>query len=400
MTAGPLQAYKDLLNKGELKADPRQVHAAERLQVLHDEIQDYELKNNASKTLLSRFSVMGNNHVSPRGVYIYGDVGRGKSMMMDLFYDSTDVPNKRRVHFHEFMLEVHQEIHRWRQLNENERKRELGKNALSKKKGGLDLDDPIPPVVSKVASKADLLCFDEFQVHDIADAMILGRLFEGLFAAGVTLVATSNRVPDDLYKDGLNRPLFLPTIEMLKTSLEVLELSGPIDYRLDRMQGLHVYHVPVNSETTKALSKAFWKLTDRDVDDVLEAPSTQIEVQGQGRKLFVPKAMKGVAVFSFKRLCANALGAADYLSIAWRFHTVFIVAIPKLGPDKRNEAKRFITLIDVLYENSVKLFCSAEVEPEKLYPTGDGNFEFDRTVSRLMEMQSEDYLKRGHGKNN
>lgn len=394
MITGPLQAYKDLLNKGELKADPRQWHAAERLQVLHDDFLENELKKSAVKTLLSRFSVKNKQPASPKGVYIYGDVGRGKSMIMDLFFETIDVPNKRRVHFHEFMLECHQEIHRWRQLSDADKKSELGKVAKS-----IDLDDPIPPVVRKMAGQAKLLCFDEFQVHDIADAMILGRLFEGLFAAGVTVVATSNRVPDDLYKDGLNRPLFLPTIEMLKTSLEVLELSGPIDYRLDRMKGLPVYHVPVNNETTKALSAAFWKLTDRDVGDPLEAPSAEIEVQGQGRTLFVPKAMKGVAVFSFKRLCANALGAADYLSIAWRFHTVFIVAIPQLGPSKRNEAKRFVTLIDSLYENNVKLFCSAATQPENLYPAGDGNFEFDRTVSRLMEMQSDDYLKRGHATN-
>ncbi|HKJ75154.1 MAG TPA: cell division protein ZapE, partial [Alphaproteobacteria bacterium] len=216
-----------------------------------------------------------------------------------------------------------------------------------------------------------------------------------LFDLGVTMVATSNRPPDDLYKDGLNRALFLPFIELLKDRTDVVELDGPTDYRLDRLSGLPVYYTPVNQETSDALATAFFRMTDHDVADRASVPTAEIEVQG--RKLFVPKSLKGVAVFSFKRLCHNPLGAADYLAIARRYHTVFVVAIPQMGTDRRNEAKRFTTLIDALYENNVKLFCSAAVRPNELYPSGDGSFEFARTVSRLIEMQSDDYLARGHG---
>ena len=224
--------------------------------------------------------------------------------------------------------------------------------------------------------------------------MILGRLYEKLFEKGVVIVSTSNRPPDDLYKGGLNRDLFVPFIEMIKTDMDVTKLSGGKDYRYQRIKGLQTYYTPVNTETTDALRKVFWALTDRDVGDPATVPSDEIEVKG--RKLFVPKAAMGAAVFSFKRLCANPLGAADYLAIAWRYHTVFIVAIPKMEKENRNEAKRFVTLIDILYENNVKLFCSAEVLPEDLYPAGDGSFEFSRTVSRLHEMQSKEYLEKGH----
>jgi cell division protein ZapE len=239
------------------------------------------------------------------------------------------------------------------------------------------------------------LCFDEMQVSDIADAMILGRLFQALWRLGVVVVTTSNRPPDDLYKDGLNRALFLPFIALLEQNLDIISLNGPTDYRLDRLSGVQVYHVPNGPAATAALSAAFFKMTDHAVEDRARVPSEVLDVFG--RPLFVPKSLKGVAVFSFKKLCAQALGAADYLAIAQRYHSVFMVGIPIMGPEMRNEAKRFMTLIDTLYEYRVKFICAADAEPGELYTTGDGHFEFERTASRLMEMRSARYLSLGHG---
>lgn len=320
-----------------------------------------------------------------RGIYIHGDVGRGKSMIMDLFYDTAPVRARRRVHFHAFMLEVHAKIHRWRQMSPADRRQEFGPDVG---------DDPIPPLAANIAADARLLCFDEFQVTDVADAMILARLFSELFSRGVVVVSTSNRAPEALYAGGLNRQLFLPFIDLVRRKMDVLELNGPTDYRLDRLGGAPVYYWPADQRATKALSETFYRMTDHEVGDRAAVGPDEIEVQG--RQLFVPIASRGVAVFSFKRLCENALGAADYLAIAWRYHTVILVGIPKLGPEKRNEAKRFVTLIDALYENNVKLLCSAAAPPDALYETGDGHFEFQRTVSRLMEMQSAQYLSKGH----
>jgi len=296
-------------------------------------------------------------------------------MLMDLFFDCVQVTRKRRAHFHEFMLDVHERLR-------EARKSESG--------------DPIPPVVASLAEEARLLCFDEMVVNNMADAAIMSRLFAGLIEARVTIVTTSNRVPDDLYKDGLNRQLFLPFIDLIKQRLDVMSLNGPTDYRRDRLGNAKLWQVPNGPEATKALAEAFFRLTDYPVEDRARVPSEELAIPGN-RTLHVPKSLKGVAVFSFKRLCAQARGASDYLAIARHFHTVIIVGIPVLGPENRNEAARFVTLIDALYEYKVKLLASADAEPDRLYPTGDGAFEFERTVSRLLEMQSNAYLEQGHG---
>jgi cell division protein ZapE len=256
--------------------------------------------------------------------------------------------------------------------------------------------DPIEPVADEIAAEAKLFCFDEMQVNNPADAMILSRLFGNLLDQGVKIVTTSNRPPGDLYSEGLNRELFVPFIHLVEKEMLVVEVNGPTDYRLERLTGVDVWHVPNGAEATAALSRAFFQLTDYPVEDRAKVPSEDIEVTG-GRTLHVPKSLKGVAVFSFKRLCGEARGAADYLAIARRYHTVIIVGIPVMGPDMRNEAARFVTLIDALYEHKVKLLAAADAEPSGLYPSGDGSFEFQRTVSRLEEMRSAQYLAEGHG---
>ncbi len=303
----------------------------------------------------------------PRGVYIFGPVGRGKSLLMDLFFETAPTPRKMRAHFHAFMLNAHA----------------IMRDARAK--GGDGQDQAIAAVAKDTARRARLLCFDEFAVTDIADAMILGRLFERLLDEGVVMVATSNRHPDELYKNGLNRQLFVPFIALIKREMDVVELSGPQDYRLGRLMAAPVYYAPLGPAAAEAAEAAWARLT-------LGAEAHETTLDVQGRTLTVRRQAAGVARFAFDELCARALGAADYLEVAERFHTVILEEVPKLTPSMREEAARFRTLVDALYEAKTKLIVTAEAEPVGLYPAGDQSFEFERTVSRLMEMRAADYL--------
>ncbi|MBN2971404.1 AFG1 family ATPase [Roseomonas aeriglobus] len=363
-----LARYEALVASGELRPDPAQKDAASRLAALATALETQEKPG-----LIGR--LFGRAPEPLRGIYMWGGVGRGKSMLMDLFHSCLKIEQKRRVHFHEFMAEVHDRLRR-------EREKEAG--------------DPIPPVAAALAEDVRVLAFDELVVTNMADAAILSRLFIGLFDRGVTIVATSNRVPGDLYKNGLNRHLFLPFIALIEQKMDVIALNGPTDYRLDRLGNGETWHVPTGDAATQAVTDAFFRLTDFDPADRANVPSEDLAIPG-GRVLHVPKSLKGVGVFSFKRLCGEPRGVPDYLAIARHFHTVIIVGIPRMGPENRNEAARFVTLIDALYEHKVKLLATADAQPDDLYIAGDGAFEFERTASRLMEMRSADYLALGHG---
>ncbi|WNO54428.1 cell division protein ZapE [Stakelama saccharophila] len=362
------QRYETLVSAGELKRDAGQAAAAKRLDQLMRELESVPKRG----SILWR--ALGRRPEAPRGLYLWGGVGRGKSMLMDLFFDNLDIRRKRRVHFHEFMLEVHDRLN-------TERRKEAG--------------NPIPPVAAALAEDIRLLAFDEMVVNNTADAAVMSRLFTEMLGHGLTLVATSNRPPDDLYKNGINRDLFLPFIDLIKDRMDVMPLNGPTDYRLDRLGRMDTWLVPNGPDATETLSRAFFRLTDYPVEDRAHVPSCELAVGGT-REMHVPKCLKGVAVFSFRRLCGEPRGSADYLAIARKFHTVIIVGIPELGPEKRNEAARFVTLIDALYEHKVKLLAAADAAPEHLYEEGDGRFEFERTISRLNEMRSETYLSEGH----
>jgi cell division protein ZapE len=361
-------AYRDRIGSGQLKPDAGQAAGLEALARLEAEL---DAQGGPGFSLFKKPK-------PPRGVYLWGPVGRGKSMLMDLFFASAPVQRKRRVHFQAFMAEVHGLIGQWRTGDTAARKARFGQ---------VRGDDPIAPAAELIASQARLLCFDELQVTDIADAMILGRLFEALFEQGVTLVATSNRAPDDLYRNGLNRQLFLPFITMLKQKLEVVGVAGATDFRLDRLRGARVYFTPIDADAEAAFD-ALW----RNLLDGAEELGATLEVLG--RKLRLPHAAGGLLRASFASLCATALGPQDYLAIAERFHTVFLEDVPVLEPAKRDEARRFVTLIDVLYEADIKLVVLAAAEPDALYPAGDGSFEFERTASRLYEMRSEAWLQK------
>lgn len=364
-----IDRYEELVAAGELRPDPEQRHAAERLSRLQAELEQAPCGGLLGK-------LFGKKAQAPRGLYLWGGVGRGKSMLMDLFHECLAIPAKRRVHFHAFMLEVHARLR-------EARKSESG--------------DPIPPVAAAIAEDLRVLAFDEMVVNNSADAMIMSRLFTALILDhGLVIVTTSNRAPNQLYKDGLNREHFLPFIALIERELDVMALNGPHDYRLERLAGMDTWHTPLGEKATAQVREAFFRLTDYPPEDSAHVPSAELDLGG-GRILLVPKSLKGVGVFSFKRLCAEARGASDYLAIAQTYHTVILVGIPCMGPENRNEAARFVTLIDALYENKVKLLATAAAEPDQLYTAGDGAFEFERTVSRLMEMQSQDYLAAGHG---
>jgi cell division protein ZapE len=365
-----VQAYRDKVASGTFQLDPVQLELCEGLDVLREELE--------SRPVASKSSALGwllgrrNSQQPTRGLYIWGSVGRGKSMLMDLFFNAVQFSPKRRVHFHDFMEDAQQRIHQHRQ---------------DFKDGKTKEEDPIPPVARALGSEAMLLCFDEFSVTDIADAMILGRLFQGLFKAGVVIVATSNVAPDNLYKDGLNRQRFLPFIELLKSNCREYMLDARTDYRLEKLSKAPVYMAPLGVKSEKGMAAAWERMTDG-------AVGVASSITVKGRKVVIPLEYEGVARFSFEDLCGKPLGSQDYLALARKFHTIFIDNVPIMAMEQRNQAKRFINLIDTLYDQGVKLVMSAEANPHALYSGRHGteSFEFERTASRLIEMQSEKYI--------
>jgi len=363
---GPLFAYRRRRSEGKLEADPAQLLAAEKLQALHNTLLRQEAESRGGWRL--PLGLGRRPEPAPQGLYIFGAVGRGKSMLMDLFFAGAPEAKKRRVHFDAFMLEVHETLHG------------LRRQAVA---------DPIGALAGQIAAASRLLCFDEFQVTNISDAMLLGRLFTALFEAGVVVVATSNVAPGDLYAGGLQRDRFLPFIDLIERHLDLLALDGETDYRRRRIRDLAVYLTPLGPDSTRALGDAFARLTD-------DAIPVSLRLTAQARVVEVPRAAKGVAWFQFDALCRKPLGAGDYLAIAMHFHSILIDGVPRLAPEERNEARRFLTLVEALYEHRVHLICAAADQPDRLYPSGDGALEFRRIASRLLEMQSPDYLSLAH----
>jgi cell division protein ZapE len=370
-TLSVVEQLRAMTEAGTLQPDAAQMQVAVKLDRILTEL---KARKPASKSsaLGWMFAQRRKPQTPIMGLYIHGSVGRGKTMLMDLFFKLAPIEKKRRAHFHEFMADVHSRIHEHRQ---------------KLKAGETKQADPVPPVAAALREEAQLLCFDEFTVTDIADAMILARLFTELFARGCILVATSNVEPDNLYRDGLNRGLFLPFVGLLQQYVEVASLDSPTDYRLEKLESLPVYVAPLSPEASASLDRAWTRITGGkpEVPAVLEMKGRAVEIQrASGRN----------ARFTFDELCARPLGASDYLAIAERFDVVFVENIPHLGPEKRNETKRFIILIDALYDARVRLFASAVAMPEALLTAKNGTegFEFDRTVSRLFEMRSTDYL--------
>ena len=361
-------AYKELLEKKKIAEDKAQADAVLKLSQLAEKIEAQERRG---KSLITRF--FGNRKGTGQflsGLYIYGDVGRGKSMLMDLFVKNIKTGfSVRRVHFHSFMKEVHERIKHWRESDQEGKRSNI-----------------IKSVVSEIAEGAQILCFDEMQVQDIADAMIIGRVFEGLFEQNVVIIVTSNRHPDELYKNGLQRERFLPFIELFKSKMDVFQLKSPTDYRMRGIKSLKkLYFTPLGADADDFAENAFTDLTG-----AITGGSTELLVKG--RKISVPKFAASVAVFNFKDLCDKPLGSEDYLEVAKEFKTIILCNVPKLSKDDYNQAIRFIHLVDVLYENKVKLIITSEVLPQQIYIEGERSFEFERTISRLNEMQSEDYL--------
>ena len=360
MEPGPLNRYRGMVEAGEIAPDRAQLLAAEKLQLLANRLSQYQPLEHTD--FFSYFTRKRGE--VPKGLYMFGGVGRGKTMLMDLFFETVEFASKRRVHFHEFMADVHDQIAEVREAHK---------------------EDPTAHVASAISADARLLCFDELHVTDIADAMILSRLFARLFEARVVVVSTSNAGPSGLYKDGLNRPLFEPFVALVEDHMEVLELEAAKDYRLRKFKGAKLYFTPSGARAQKEMRAVWSKLTGR-------KKGNADELRVKGRAIRVPEAAMGVGWFSFANLCKKTLGAGDYLLIAHAYHTVLLSDIPKLGPENRNEARRFITLIDTLYDNGVRLVASAAAEPAELYIKGDGAQLFERTASRLMEMRSEAYL--------
>jgi len=369
--------YADLVAAGKIESDPAQLELVRHYAELEARIALRRTGRKASALgwLLSRHQATS---APIKGLYVYGDVGRGKTMLMDLFFETSPVARKRRAHFHEFMADVHERLNAYRQ--------KIKRSEIPQK------SDPVVLAAADIAAESWLLCFDEFHVTDIADAMILGRLFTQLFARGVVLVATSNIAPNDLYKDGLNRALFLPFLDLLRQCVEVVRLEARTDFRLEKMTGVPVWYVPADEDATRKLDDAWQRLTGGAAGE----PQT---LTVKGHPLHVPKAAMGVARFAFADLCSQPLGASDYLRLAHDFHTLVIDGIPVMDFSRRNEAKRFIILIDTLYDHAVKLVASADAEPDGLYIAEEGveMMEFKRTVSRLTEMRSQSYLGLPHG---
>jgi cell division protein ZapE len=352
--------YEARVTAGTLRADPAQLDVLPALDEIRQWLED---QAGRKRSFLSRFR---KTPTAPKGVYLWGGVGRGKSMVMDLFFAATDIPRKRRVHFHAFMQEVHAGIFAQRKLG---------------------VDDPVIPVANALIADVACLCFDEMQISDITDAMLVGRLFTLLMDGGVVIVTTSNRPPEDLYKDGLNRALFLPFIALLRDRMEVMELESPTDYRQHRLTGAQVYFHP--ARTAWADIDAIWR------DLTGGAAGEPLVLTVTGRKVTVPRFSNGVARATFWDLCAQPLGPADYLAIAGAARVLILEDIPQLSASNYNEAKRFVTLIDALYEAHVRLIASAADVPERLYLEGAGSFEFERTASRLREMQAADWGQNG-----
>lgn len=369
-------SLRDKVNSGVLEQDPVQKSLAERLDLLIETLQTRRLGSKSSA--LGWLFGGGTDKASMKGLYIWGSVGRGKSMLMDMFFSIVAVKRKKRVHFNDFMADAQDRI-------------QAQRDAIIS--GATSEEDPIPPVAKQLAEEATLICFDEFTVTDIADATILGRLFTELFSRGTVIVATSNVAPDNLYKDGLNRQRFLPFIDLLKENCEEYQLDAKTDYRLEKLSKAPVYIAPLGQTALKKIDEAWYNFTAGQ-----EAVSTYIK--HKGRKILVPRAIDGVARFDFSDLCEKPLAGADYLVISNQFHTIFLENVPIMSSEQRNEAKRFILLIDTLYDRKIKLIISAAANPHALYKGRGGReaFEFQRTASRLIEMQSTDYLS--ESKNN